>query len=433
MNRIGVVGPLASVERIFEIANESEHEIEFIPFPYDESQEAKRIVQENQHQVNGWFFSGPVPYRMAEKVLGAEANYVYSPYTGSSLYKCLLRLFNEHKSLDGISIDMIFTENLQESFDELEFPIENIFFKSYDENYDPAEIIQFHMKLWKEGKIQAVLTSLNSVYKGLIENNVPVYRISITKMEMRQALNVIIEKVKSSYFKDTQIGVEIIEFNSFDQIFKKANTRFHLLQLELKIKQTLLHLCEKLDGSFMEIGSGRYQIFSTRGAIEREIDMLQVTVNQLTSDSTVPVAVGIGYGETASSAEINALKAVQYSKEKPDYGIVMVQEDGVMIEEVGKDSEIVYSFRSENKELLDKLHHANISLKTFNKIVAVNHLLGWKSFTTVDIATQLSMTKRNAQRIIASLCEIGLVDHIGEEAHAHRGRPSKIYQLKTPL
>lgn len=53
MHKIGVVGPLASIDRILEMDNEYQHEITFMPFPYQESQEARKIVQEHRHQVDG--------------------------------------------------------------------------------------------------------------------------------------------------------------------------------------------------------------------------------------------------------------------------------------------------------------------------------------------------------------------------------------------
>lgn len=432
MHKIGVVGPPASIDRILEVANEDQHEITFISFPYQESREAKKIVQEHHHEVDGWFFSGPVPYYFAQKVLNSDTDYAYSPSTGASLYRTLLQLFHDYGQIvQGISIDMIETENLQESVDELKIPVRNLYIKSFNSNNSSQQLIQFHVELWKAGKIKGALTCLNSVYHALVKEGVPVYMISITKMEIRQALNIIIEKVKSSYFKDTQIGVEIFEFDQYELLTDKTHSRVQLLQEELKIRKTLLDFCEKLDGSFLETGNGRYQIFSTRGAIEREMDMLQLTIQQLTLHTGIPVAVGIGFGETASSAEMNAYAAVRHSKEKSAPGYIIVQEDGMMIESIGLGEELSYSFRSQDKEMIAKLQKGKISIKMYNKIETLIQRMGWETFTAADLATQLSMTKRNAQRIIANLCKSDLAEYAGEEAQSTRGRPSKLYRLKN--
>lgn len=56
--------------------------------------------------------------------------------------------------------------------------------------------------------------------------------------------------------------------------------------------------------------------------------------------------------------------------------------------------------------------------------------MGWDGFTSSDLASHLSMTVRNAQRIMSGLSESGLVEYKGEELQSPRGRPRKIYMLK---
>ncbi|MDF2683871.1 MAG: hypothetical protein K0R47_5061 [Brevibacillus sp.] len=433
MYKIGVVGPPPSVERILAVANEFEHGIEFVPIAYEDAKVVSSIVSERNWEFNGWFFSGPIPFTIAKNVLSPDANIVYCPPTGSNLYRCFIQMSIDHDEVvKRVSVDMIESEGmyLHESLSELDIPEEDKHVLTYDENYDAQKITQFHLDLWKEGKTQGAFTTLFSVERALQEEGIPVYRVLMTKMEIRQAMKMVIEKAKSSYFKDTQIGVEIIELEQMDKIAERAKTRFHLQHLELKVRQILLLLCEKLDGSLLANGNGRYQIFSTRGAIQREIEMLRTTVQQLSLEADVPVAVGVGFGETAFSAENNARKAIQHAKERPNFGIVIVQDDGVIMESAGETEQLSYSYRSSDRELLDKLNKANVSVKTYHKLEALIQRMGWNTFTTTDIASYLSMTVRNAQRIMGSLCEFGLAELKGEEQQAMRGRPKKMYTLK---
>ncbi|MFY0543624.1 hypothetical protein [Brevibacillus sp. H7] len=431
MHKVGVVGPMPSVERIMGVAKEFRHEMEFIPYPYVETEETEEIVQKHDSEVDVWLFSGQIPYMIAKKTIGSDENLIYIPHTGSSLYKCLLHMaYYQKKLLDRVSIDMVHSEDVEEALSELGVPTREIYVKSYDDYLNPEELIQFHLQLWKAGKTEAALTCYQATYQALQKEGLPVYWISPTKMVIRQTLKLISEKVRTSYFKDMQIGVEIIEIEHFDKIIEQAKTPYHLQYLELKLKETLLKLCERLDGSLQEKGNGRYVIFSSRGAIEREIPMLRDTVQQLSLEVDVPVAVGIGFGETVFSAEINGRRAVQHAKEKVDRGIVIVQEDGLIVESVGEEEELTYSYRSDDKELVEKCNKANVSVKTYKKIEALIHRMGWDRFTSSDLAAHLAMTDRNARRIVSSLCEWGLVECIGEELHAARGRPSKIYTLR---
>ncbi len=189
-------------------------------------------------------------------------------------------------------------------------------------------------------------------------------------------------------------------------------------------------MCEKLNGSLLEKGNGRYVVFSSRGAIEREIDILRETIRQLSLVSESMVAVGVGFGETVFTAEVNARRAIGQSKEKAERGIVIVQEDGTVIEAAGLESELAYSYRMQDQEFLEKLKKGNISVRTYNKIEALIRRMGWSEFTTKDLALHLHLDERNARRIVAYLCEVDLAECIGEESVSTRGRPSKIYRLK---
>ncbi|RNB79183.1 hypothetical protein EDM56_29540 [Brevibacillus fluminis] len=433
MYRIGVVGPAPSVGRILDVANEFEHEIEFVSFIYEDAKEVNQIVQEHQPFMDGWFFSGPVPYMIAQKVLNSQANCIYCPFTGANLYRCFLQMSFDHKQVvHNVSVDMVYTEliDLQESMNELGIPAEETHLITYDDQYDPEAIAESHLQLWHAGKTQGAFTTLHSVERLLRSEGMPVYRVLMTKMEIRQTMKMVIEQAKSSYFKDTQIGVEIIEIEGFDEIAERSHARYHLQHLELKIRQSLLRLCEKVDGSLMESGNGRYKIFSSRGAIEREIAMLRSTVHELSLEAEVPVAVGIGFGDTAYSAESHARKAIQHAKGKEEMNIVIVQEDGAIIESVGEKEELAYMARSVDPDLLAKLNKANVSIKTYNKIEALVQRMGWHTFTSSDVASQLAMTVRNVQRIMGSLSEIGLAYTKGEELQSSRGRPKKIYSLR---
>jgi predicted ArsR family transcriptional regulator len=97
---------------------------------------------------------------------------------------------------------------------------------------------------------------------------------------------------------------------------------------------------------------------------------------------------------------------------------------------VGQKKEMEYAYYSNDKGLLDKLNEANVGIKTYRKVEATVRRMGWDSFTTAQLANQLSVTDRNIRRIMASLCKVALVECIGEESPSNRGRPSRKYRLE---
>ncbi|GHI01200.1 hypothetical protein [Neobacillus kokaensis] len=434
MYRIGVVGPSVSVNRILKLAKEIEQEMEFKPYSYSEATEVEKIVVEHDEQVDFWLFSGYIPYMVAKKTLSSDEKMVYIFSTESSTYKSFMELvYSQGRLLDRVSIDMIPATNVAEgdSLQQLKETVKELYVKTFDADIDSRELFTFHYDLWKQKKIDGALTCYPSVNEALNKAGVPANLMSPTRIEIFQTIRIFFEKIKTSYYKDTQIGVEKIEVKDFDSIKEKMEKTYQIQYLELRLKETLIQLCEKIDGSLFEEGNGRYTIFSSRGAIEREIQTLKDKVHYLSLEANTTVSVGIGFGKTVLAAEINAHRALQQSKKKEEQGIVViVQDDGTIIESAGQDEELTYSYRTDDKVLLEKLKKGNISVKTFKKIDALIQKMGWRDFTTRDLSVNLQMGERNAQRIVAELCDAGLAESIGEESQHDRGRPIKIYRLK---
>ncbi|WP_221567114.1 hypothetical protein [Alkalihalobacillus sp. TS-13] len=429
MYRIGVVGPRTSVERMISMAEGFGEDVEFVPYPYAEFQETRQIVSKHEHDVNVWLFSGKLPYMIAKKVLDSDEHLVYTQHTEASLYKCFLNMaFYQGSIMDEVSIDELMDNELNETLEQLRLPLGKVYVKTYDVETNADDLFHFHLDLWNKRKIKGAITYFEGVYQKLKTAGVPVYWYTPSRLEISQTLRVLAEKVKTFYFKDTQIGVKIIDIESFDKIKQQAKRPYDLQFLELELKKTLIRLCDQLDGSLMEKGNGRYVIFSTRGAIERGIGLVKEAVEQLALHAETLVAAGIGYGETVFSAEVNALLAIQQSKEKSSRDIIIVQEDGTVIESVGEE-ELVYSNLMNDDKVLHRLKQANVSFKTYNKMVALIKTIGWTSFTTSDLAAHLGLEERNTRRIVASLSNVGLFEYIGEKSLSTRGRPSKMYRL----
>ncbi|OIK17259.1 hypothetical protein BIV60_00110 [Bacillus sp. MUM 116] len=431
MFKIGLVGLETSIKQILDLAKEYMQELDFIAFPYEEVNEVEKIVKEHHFHVHAWLFSGPLPYEIAKKTLGTDKIMVYVPATESGFFKAFLELIHEQgKMIARLSIDTMTVNNVsEEALSQLSIKQPKVYTKEFELDVDTDELLQFHLDLWNKGKTEGALTCFPSVCEALREKGIPAYRMSMTYMEIRQTLRILAEKVKTSYFKDTQIGVEIIEVEYFNRVAEEMKTPYHLQYLELRLKEMLIQLGEKINGSFSEKGNGRYMIFSSRGAIEREIAALEETIQKLAFEAETTVAVGIGFGETAYAAEINAFRAIQHSKEMKKREIVMVQDDGKIVESPGQNNELQFESRSQNEILIEKLKKANISVKTYKKIVALIQKMGWRDFTTKDLAAHLEMTERNVRRIVTDMCEVELAQCVGQEAYATRGRPSKIYRL----
>lgn len=430
MLTIGVVGPEDSVSRILDTANQLDYKVQFVPYVYEDIIEAPAIVGANTPKVNGWLFSGPAPFMLVRDTLGHAENYVYCSFNGAGLYKCFLQIAqDQNRILERLSIDIPESESLQEAIDELGIPLKESYINPFGSQTQAQDLMDFHISLWEQGKTDGAISSLGAVHRALQQRNIPVYRNTVTAVSIREAIQVVVQKTTASYFKDTQVGFQIIEISNYDEIAAKTTNPYDLQYLELKIKRDLVRLSQKLNGRLLEQGQGRYEIFSSRGGIEREIGTLRDITQKISYDVNAPVAVGIGFGNTVLAAESNARKALLHANKRQAERIIIIQEDGMLVESLGPNREITYDSQTNDSELLEKLHQVKVSIKTLRKIEATVQHLGWTTFTSAQLASELSVSERNIRRILSGLSEVSLVTCIGEGYSSVRGRPSKLYRL----
>lgn len=437
---IGIIGPGPSIERILAAAAAIDAEgIEFSSFAYDDESEIGPILERNKGAVSGWLFSGPVPYLIAKPQLAADDTADYCRSLGAGFYMACLQVAREHNAiLRRFSVDVAEgAMDIEAMLEETGLACDEVYVKQYGGDYDPEEINQFHLQLWQEGKIDAVVTPLRRTFYFLQRQGVPVYHLTLTRKELQQSLEMIVEKVRASYFKNTQVGSLVIEIGRYDEVIARAKTPYELQYAELKLKQVLLPLCKRLDGYLLEKGQGVYEIFSSRGAVEQELTALREVLAEMaeTLAVAVPISAGIGFAGTVFAAEINANRALHHARGKEHAKIMIVQEDGVIVEALQGSESLRYAYQSADPELLAKLHQAMVGVRTYRKLEGTVRRMGWASFTVSKLAGQLSVTERNVRRIIMGLHDVGLVEVCGEEAAGMRGRPSKIYRLrnKKPL
>ncbi|AOV06788.1 hypothetical protein [Sporosarcina ureilytica] len=428
MISVGIIGPHSTVKKILHTAQRMHLDILFQSFPYEKVKETKRIIEENRNSVDFWIFSGRISYNIAYQEMKNKERLIYIHHTEAGIFKGLIEFTNQTQSpFDYFSIDEISKSHLEDAFNQLTIKREHIFLKTFSEKTSTEELIQFHYHHWQNGHTKGAITCYEEVYLQLKKMGVPAFRISTSDIEIKHTLTLLSERIKTIYFKDSQVAVLLFEMVQLESYFKSSKQIYELQFLELKLKKILILLSEQLNGSFVEKGLGRYLIFSSRGDTDREIQKIEETVNDLILESGLKVGIGIGFGETVFLAELNANHALRKSKE--DGGIILVQENGEVIEAESENLDTVEFPYFNDKNFINTLKKENINLKHYIETFALVKKSGVNEFTVKDISTQLARDERNTRRFIESLCEAGLAECIGHESLQTRGRPRRIYKL----
>ena len=404
----------------------------FISCLYQETNEVKEILLKHKNEIDGWIFSGPNPYTAAKPYLGDTDNTVFCSVTGNEIYHCLLEMIYrmDQKKL-RVSIDTPTTDvfAFSECVEQLDIPKNEIYLQDYTVPYDTDDIIKKHLTLWKAGKIDVVLTTLNIVTKKLLEKKIPVRRVAVSTTAMRQAIDMLEQKLTGLHFKESQVGMEIIEIRDYEGSIEKTGNYYKMQKLELRIKNRLLDLCQNLNGYLSEKGNGYYEIFASRGVIKRNIKELNEIIDKIKIDMQLSIGTGIGFASTVFGAQLNARKALVQGR-NVDKNIVVLDEDGTFIEDVGLETEFIYQAVTSEPQMTAMLKNANVGIHSYNRIAFIIHKMKWDTFTAAQVAQQLNVTDRNIQRILLGLSKAGLIVEAGQEATSKRGRPTRVYRMK---
>ena len=204
---------------------------------------------------------------------------------------------------------------------------------------------------------------------------------------------------------------------------------YDIHRLSLEIQAAILNFAESISGSFVTIGIGVFVIFSTRGSLETTENSISSLLEQLALLADLPSNIGIGYGDTALTAEENARLGLNHAQNYDSFCAFLVDDNGTIEGPLKEQEAITFQYRTENKEISEKLKNSGITITTFNKILSVQKRMGNGSITSTQVADWLKMTPRNARRILTALVEEGMAEIIGDEAPSSKGRPRKIYRV----
>ncbi len=427
--RAGIVGPSDFVQLICDIATEYSNRIETISVTYENMDEVTRILQQYEHQTDLWIFAGPGLYNAAQRS-GSNKPVFFLELDGASLTKTLVEIgYKDGKSLERVSIDMLTKRDVTETYHDLGVPNNEVYVKEYLHDTPHAELLTFHQRLFNNGTVNLCVTCLYSVYEKLRSQGIPTYRVTPTRSNIRETLTKAIQQWETLHFKQSQITTFLIQIQKMEQKSDFHSISYDLHRLNLELQAAMLNFSESISGSFMNLGVGTFMIFSTRGSLHNSKQQISSFLEELALITDLPANIGIGFGDSALAAEENARLALNHAQNYGPFSAFLVDTNGTIEGPLKEEENITYSYRTENKEISDRLKDSGITITTFNKILSVQKRIGTNSVTAANIADWLKMTPRNARRILNGLVKQGIAEIIGEEAPTSKGRPRKIYYI----
>jgi CRP-like cAMP-binding protein len=411
--RIAVIGSNEFMEQVNSLRTELA-DIEIVPYIYQEPKEAISIVK-NLIPCDIIFFSGALPYFFSKEV--RELLPIPSLYIATdemAVTTSLLSILYHNKiDLERLSIDIIDSSIVSNVLTELNLEPNLVHVLDYQSllegHFDLGKIVDYHQKLWTEGKIDLALTSIHAVYDRLHSLGIPAMRIANPRNSLIKGLM----KAKSEA-----------------ELFKSKAAQIAVGYISTKNQQDRIEeFAHKVQTSYQIIKEDLLVFYSTRG------EMTPSSLQQLMDESESDMIVGFGYGTTLKEAEQHAHIALRFSEKDTTKkcGYLLTEEKELVGPFPQKQVKKQHSLKNDHPELLHIARQTKLSPANLSKIMEFSKSRSSRPFTAVELTNYLQVTRRSTERIIKKLVDNGYIKITGEEMTYHQGRPRAIYELTIPI
>lgn len=420
------MGPVDSIKRVMGFAaDESEFssDIEFVSYNAFSLSDSAAMFAKCQRKVDGILFTGRAVYDSVVLCNNIDIPYTFVPHNENGLYELLathdLSKY-EYASVDSLDYETVKTCLRSSPIKEFSvYPLKD--FKT------EKDYLQTHRDNVRQHKNAVVFTAFSPIVKQLTKDGTPVFRIYTTKESVKSKLNELVLQIRNKKMDNSKIAVQIISLQMGTQRVTRTNSMENFLAFE----NQLLPYLKLISGAMFSYGRNEYIIFSTKGLIKKS--EAQIEFFKIIKSSHFKISSGIGMGTTATLAEFNANKAIEYSlKENTSSFYIMYENqiiDGPILE-----SGFVSCTTSNTDAAIGKIALATgLSANCIQKISSLISASDKNSFASDELSDLMNLSKRSSRRILKQLVDGGYASVSGTKSNVGAGRPQNIVKIELGL
>lgn len=415
---IGIVGSADSVGLVSRVASEMGLAEGLVARSYDRPELAPKYAEELDSVCAVILFTGRAPCELAESHARLAAATDYIPHSGADLYRTLVVLARKYGGrLPKSSIDTISADVVRENFEDIdEIPPQHVYaldpILRGEANFQ--DMVNFHRDLYEQGEVEVCITCLSHVREQLEPLGVPVVRVTHAHSVIRDSLRrvALIGQLRAT--SASQIAVIAISDGP-----DHSSTA---------PRSTVDSLADVVGGRLVAEGPGAYNIATTRGAVEGELQRRRRRElrRMLAALDDIGARIGVGFGTSLPHAEEQARYALGIATATKEHSAVLPDGSITRLDDGGQTGIRV---RETDQRRLEAARQAGIGPTTFSRLQAALAKLGTNQFTARDFARAYGVEPRSARRLLAGLVDAGLAQTTGAQPGPRAGRPQVVYEL----
>ncbi|MFD1537748.1 hypothetical protein [Nonomuraea guangzhouensis] len=395
---IGVVGPHDLVDDVAATCEEQPG-VSALRLDYDHESQAPEIVEAHAAAVEGWLFTGIVPYMLSRDAETLTRPAAFVDYSGATLLSALVRLQHEGQDVTRLSIDTLPTADVVATFAEAGLPADTLRTLSYRPEMTSKKAVAFH----RRGPDHPVITCLSSVHEAL-RGEMHVLRLAPSVHSVRVALRQLLLTAEGQAQEDAQIALGLIEVVNEEGLLREATA---------------------LGGTLAAFRGGIHLLVTTRGPLyDATGGFTGLPMLGRLAAHNQAVRVGFGLGRSAAEAESLARRALARARRIGDVAAVLSlrADTDIVLESVA-------GVPASGRNLSVIARRVGLSVATIERLLEARAAAGDEPLTTREIADRLEVQQRTARRMLHRLELAGLAERTGNLTSGSSGRPLTLYRL----
>lgn len=428
-----VVPQLPILQKIQILMKNEFQRIEPYYLVYNDYKEVYKELNKIQKNFDAILFGGKLPYLYCSEKIKQEVMWSYVPRTGSTLLTALAYLLRQGYDLKKICFDTYDEEVLQEVYKELDIAknFKPLVFKGDPLNdYYVDEVLDFHLRNIKSGKADIVLTHIFPVHKKLEQLQLPSFFAVTTYNILREQIEKLEQYSNLQKVEAGQVAILFINIDYPTEYLLMQETSEHYLDEKRSIEKRIYKYADKILGFVVELSNNTYMILSTSASVKKETDNYRYIslLDILEKYTLYTVSIGLGQDDCVAQARKNAIAAMLSARKHKKNSAYIRLANGRVLGPLYACERKIAKQQVDNR--LDKIaEHTGMSVNT---VYAIYTYAAGKSdgcFTSMELAVNMRINKRSADRFLRRLEDHGYVKVIGYRMIGKSGRPSRVMRF----
>ena len=295
------------------------------------------------------------------------------------------------------------------------------------EDYTYEKILQRPVELYRQGKIDFLITRCTNNLDAIRKAGIPFQHILPTEEMVADAIRSAIDKQKLSLGVNARQMVVLVQ-----PVFSENSSGVELEYDRVTLHKALVDF--RRDSSFdFHILPGEYRFELTPQNLSEKQRMLlsKELISYLANRTRLKFRVGAGIGGKTDSARYCAETALHEAVKfgKNDGFLMDDSENSMLTGPLSSPTTLSYSYSNYKAQVFSRQN--NIDERNLLRIIGLFEMDNKSIITSKSLADWLNITVRSCNRILSQLLDSGLIEELPVLKSNERGRPIRQYHFQS--